>query len=556
MKKIIALLLALSMVLAMSACEMLDAVQAAQDASAAEPAPAMQKDLVVLYTNDVHCGIEKGVGYPAVAAMKKQLEAEGNYVLLVDNGDSIQGEPIGTISKGKLPHALMEAVGYDLAIPGNHEFDYGMDNFLEIAADSAFPYICCNLRYKGEPVFEPYKIFDFDGVKIAFVGVDTPKTITSSTPVFFQDEEGNFVYDFCQDDDGSLLYSTVQASVDAARAEGAKYVILMAHLGIEAECIPYTSSEVVVNTSGIDAVLDGHSHSVVECERIRNKEGKWVLVSQTGTKLGSVGMMVLTTDGKLSTGLVTVTDGSDEAVTAKIAEINADLDKELSKVVAHTDVALTIADPETDARIIRNQESNLGDLCADAYLNIGNADIAFVNGGGIRVTIKAGDITNNDILTVHPFGNVLTVVEVTGQQVLDALEWGSRVTPSETGGFLQVAGLTYEIHTYLPNPCTQDENGLFTGVEGERRVKNVMVGDEPIDPEKTYKLASHDYMLLNQGDGFAMFAGAVKLDAPEIPDNQVLITYIVDKLGGVVGEEYAEPFGQGRIKLVEEAPAA
>ena len=229
-------------------------------------------------------------------------------------------------------------------------------------------------------------------------------------------------------------------------------------------------------------------------------------------------------------------------------------------MVATTEVVLTVNDPVAvdDAgkpiRMVRRAETNLGDVCADAYLDQSGADIAFVNGGGIRANIDAGEITLNEILSVHPFGNSLTVIEVTGQQLLDALEWGARNVPGENGGFLQVAGLTYEIHSYIESGCQSDENGMFTGVKGEYRVKNVMVGGEPLDLTRTYTLASHDYMLLNHGDGYNMFNGCTVLQESVKLDNQVLMDYITGTLNGVVGEEYADLTGQGRIVILEEKP--
>ena len=243
-----------------------------------------------------------------------------------------------------------------------------------------------------------------------------------------------------------------------------------------------------------------------------------------------------------------------------VADATATLNEKLNEVVATTQVNLTINDPEAvdengaPIRMVRRAETNLGDLCADAYLAQSGAQIAFVNGGGVRKNIDAGDITLNNILSVHPFGNAMCVIEVTGQQILDALEWGSRNVPGENGGFLQVAGLTYEIHSYIESGCVSDEDGMFVKVEGERRVKNVLVNGEPIDPNATYTLASHNYMLLNKGDGYAMFEGCKVLQDSVKLDNQVLIDYITENLNGVVGEEYDNPFGQGRIVIVEEAP--
>lgn len=555
MKKILGLLLALTMLLG------------CVGASAETATPA--KDIVVLFTSDVHCGVDTGFGYVGLTAIRDQMLAAGNYVTLVDNGDAIQGEPIGTMTTGSAIIDLMNAVGYEIAIPGNHEFDYGMDRFLELTKEADFPYISCNFNKEGENVFDPYVIKDYDGLKVAFVGVTTPKTITSSTPKYFQNEAGEFIYGFCQDETGEKLYAAVQTAVDAARAEGAQYVVVMGHMGNEASCAPWTYADVIANTTGINAFLDGHSHDTDQVV-MQNKDGEDVIRSACGTKLEGVGYLRISAeDGSMSSGIYTWPNdvsapellGISNDVSAAVEGATSVLSERLAQVVATSTVDLTINDPEAvdengrPIRIIRRAETNLGDLCADAYRTMSGADIAFVNGGGIRVNIAAGDITLNDILKVHPFGNAMCVVEATGQQILDALEWGSRAVPEESGAFLQVSGLSYEIHTYVESTCTQDENGLFTGVAGEYRVKNVKVGDEDLDLAKTYTLSSHNYMLKNAGDGFTMFQDNTVLQDEVMLDNQVLINYITDSLSGNVGTDYAEPYGQGRIVAVPEKPA-
>lgn len=505
------------------------------------------KDIVILYTNDAHCGIEDGMGYQGLSAAKRALLAAGNKVLLVDNGDAVQGDTIGTLSKGEYIIDIMNKLGYDVATPGNHEFDYGMDQFNKLVEKADFDYISCNFVDKdGNPVLKPYVIKEADGVKIAFVGISTPKTITTSTPTYFQDGNGNYIYSFMQDDTGEKLYAAVQSAVDAARKEGAKYVIAMAHLGIEADCQPWTSSDVIVNTSGIDVVLDGHSHSTIAGDIVKNKEGKDVILTSTGTKLANIGCLTITADGKLSTALI-----NDDGMSDTIAEIKSGYEEIVNTVVASTKVELTVNDPVSGERMVRRQETNLGDLCADAYRAMSGADIAVVNGGGIRVSIPAGDITYGQIIAVHPFGNEMCVVEATGQQILDALEMGARNAPGECGGFLQVSGMSYEIDLNVEPTVEVNADGMFTGVSGEYRVKNVKVGDEPLDLAKTYTLASHNYMLKSAGDGMAMFQGCTLLQDSVMIDNQVLINYIVDVLGGVVGEDYADPYGQGRITVIE-----
>ena len=552
MKKIIGMMLVLALLLGCAAF-------------AEEAAPALQKNLVVLFTSDVHCGVDQGWGYAGLYAIKESMAAD-NYVLLVDDGDSIQGEPIGTMTTGESIIDIMNTIGYDIAIPGNHEFDYGMDRFLELTQKANFPYISCNFNKSGELVFAPYVIKEFDGVKIAFIGVTTPTTPRSSTPRYFKNEAGEFIYNFLQDENGDALYEAVQKAVDDARAEGAAYVVVMAHLGNEDECTPWKYSDVIEHTNGIDAFLDGHSHDTDQVI-MKNKDGQDVVRSGCGTKLANVGVLTITTDGKCSTELLSwgcktaapkllgIKNAASEVVSAAADVLN----EKLAQVVATTTVDLIIYDPEAKTeegkpvRIIRRTETNLGALCADAYLDqSGDADIALVNGGGIRVNISKGDITLNDILKVHPFGNSLTVIEATGQQVLDALEWSVHSLPGEFGGFDQVAGITFEVDSTIPTPCVQNESKMFDHVEegAERRVRNVLVAGEPLDPEKIYKVVSHNYQLLENGDGYTMFDGCKVLQESVKLGNQVLIDYITGTLGGVVSEGYEQPYGQGRIVSV------
>ena len=558
-KKFLSLLLALLMV-----CSLVSGMAFADDEAAAVERSA---DIVILFTSDVHCGIDQGFGYAGLSEIYDHLVAQGNKVILVDDGDNIQGEPIGTMTKGEALVDLMNKVGYSVAIPGNHEFDYGMEQFLSLAKQAKFSYVSCNFNHEGELVFDPYVIRELDGMKVAFVGVTTPKTLTSSTPRYFQDENGEFVYGFFQDETGEGVYNAVQSAVDDARAEGADYVVVLGHMGNEEECHPWTYSDVISNVSGIDVFLDGHSHDTDQVV-MKDKDGKEVIRAACGTKLSCIGWCRIDTEGKITTGLYTWNNnesapallGIANKTSALVDKATSALEKKLKEVVASSEVLLTINDPEeVDAngkpiRMVRRAETNLGDLCADAYRIQSGADIAFVNGGGIRVSINAGKITLNDILKVHPFGNAMCVIEVTGQQILDALEGGARAVPGENGGFLQVSGLSYEIHSYFESPCKSDENSMFAGIEGERRVQNVLVDGKPIDPEATYTLASHDYMLLNNGDGYTMFDGAPLLQDRVKLDNQVLIDYITETLEGVIGEEYEDLTGEGRIVIVEEKP--
>ena len=528
-------------------------------------------DTIVLFTNDVHCGIRDGWGYAGVADLKKTLEAEGNEVILVDAGDHSQGGPIGSLTQGTAIIDIMNAVGYDLAIPGNHEFDYGMTQFLNVLAVRAnYPYVSANFMdlTTNTPVFDAYKIIEANGKKIAFVGLSTPESITKSTPAYFMNEERTeYIYGFCQDDTGAGVYTAAQNAIDAAKAEGADYVIIVGHMGIDEQSQPWTAPEVIANTTGVNAFIDGHSHSVIN-KTVKDKNGNDVLHGQTGTKLANVGKLTIKADGTMTIEILPASEKvkDDPEVDAVIAAIEAEFNELLNSVVAHTDHVLTIKNPDTGARAVRSAETNLGDLCADAYRYMFDADVAFVNGGGVRADIAEGDITFQQVINVHPFGNTAVLAEVTGQQILDALEMGARVCPSENGGFLQVAGLTYEIHTYLDANVVIDDAKVWQGpavVGGEYRVKNVKIlnkttGEyEPLDLAKKYTLASHNYMLKDMGDGFAMFGSNITIleDSGKL-DNQVLIDYIqsmpeVDGKHVVTG--YTDPKGEGRIKIVTEA---
>ena len=552
MKRTFALLLALCMVLSLCACggakeeARTEAPVAAPAAEAAPAAPSYNDDIVVLYTNDVHCGVEDGLSYQGVAAVKAGLEAAGKTVLLVDCGDHSQGGTIGTLSKGEYIIDIMNEVGYAMAIPGNHEFDYGMEQFLSNVERANYPYLSCNFVDKdGKAVLNAYEVIEVNGVKLGFVGISTPETLTKSTPTYFQDADGNWIYSFCQDATGEKLAASVQAAVDSVRAEGVDFVIALAHLGIDSESSPWMSTEVITATKGIDVVLDGHSHSTIEGDKVKNAEGKDVLLTSTGTKLDALGCLCLNADGSFSSKLI-----ENKAAADKVAAINAEFDELLHTVVAHTDVDLITKDPETGSRVIRSQETNLGDLCADAYRAMSGADVAVVNGGGIRADIPAGDITFEQIISVHPFGNEMCMCEVTGQELMDALELSVASLPLEFGGFLHVSGMSFTIDMSVESSVVLDENQMFVEVSGERRIKDLMIGGEPVDPAKTYTLASHNFKLKSAGDGYSMFKDNNFLLDCVMIDNQVLINYIVEKLGGTVGEEYADLWGQGRITII------
>ena len=529
-------------------------------AQGAAEALEAQKDIVVLYTNDVHCAIDSNIGYAGLAKYKAEMEKD-NFVVLVDAGDAIQGDTIGTVSKGEYLVDIMNEVGYDFCVLGNHEFDYGTDVLASLLKKADAQYLNATIEYTGNgnnllKDTVPYVIERFGFLDVAFIGVSTPESITKSTPRYFM-EDGQFVYDFAAGED---LYAAVQGYVDEVREKGADVVVVISHLGVEEGSEPNRATDLIANTTGIDALIDGHSHTTEPSMLVADKSGRKVLYTQTGTKLNNIGKLTISKDGSVKAELVAEAE-KDEAVTAFIEDIKAQYESLVNTVVAHTEVELSITD-ENGVRAVRNRETAIGDLCADAYRAVADTDIAFVNGGGIRATIKKGDITTANMISVHPYGNALCSCYATGAEILDALEHSVVNTAAaaasdgkavgESGGFLQVSGIKFTVDTSIPSSVKKDDKGLFVAVEGERRVKDVFVEENgewvPIDPEKTYTVACHNYLLQDMGDGYTMFTDNVYILDKVLIDNQVIINYICDFLGGNVGTEYAEP--QGRITVI------
>ena len=545
MKKLIALLLAVCMVLGL-----MTTVFAADEKS---------NDIVILHTDDAHCGVNDNLGYAGVAAYKAEMEKTHNYVALVDCGDAIQGESIGTLSAGAYLVDIMNEVGYDFAPFGNHEFDYKLPQLAKLTKQAKYQYLACNFKYIGKGTsdlnYKPYEIVTYGDKKVAFIGIVTPESFTKSTPAYFQDESGNYIYSFSEDETGTALYETVQKTVDEVRAAGADYVIAMGHLGNEGITDRWTSKAVIANTTGIDAVLDGHDH-IAGVQKVANKDGKQIVLTEPGTKFENLGKLTIKTDGTITAELISPKEFTekDAGITAYITKLTDTFKEYVSKVVAKSSIALPDKD-ENGNRLVRNHETALGDLCADAFRVMMDADIGIMNGGGIRKPIKAGDITLDNILSVFPWGNLPCKMEVTGQTVLDMLEMGAINYPEESGGFLSVSGLKYTIMAGVPSSIELTDKGEFSKVAGKYRVTNVQVLNkktneyEPLDLNKTYTLGGIDYTILYCGDGFTMFNDSKVLKAGDASytDAQMIVDYIENKLGGTIGEEYAKP--QGRISV-------
>ena len=505
-----------------------------------------KSDVTILYTNDVHTYIDKQspkLTYAAIADLKQSYQDAGKDVLLVDAGDHVQGTAYGSMDEGASIIKLMNAAGYDVATPGNHEFDYGMDRAKAIMKEADFPYLSCNwvdLR-TGLRVLPSVKVFVRGGRRIAFVGVTTPETFTKSTPAYFMDKaQRKYIYDIQGGEDGKKLYDAVQKAIDKAKLL-ADVVIGLGHLGVDPSSSPWTSEEVIAHTSGFDAFIDGHSHTVMENKQVQDASGKAVTLTQTGSYFANVGEMTIAADGTITTKLIPTHEGMDAGIAAMQTSWVNTVDDMLGEKIAVGDSDFYVSDPATGKRRIRSAETNLGDFVADGIYTYFNeveklhCDVAIMNGGGIRADVPAGDWTFKTCKQVSPFGNVACLMSVTGKQIQDALEFAARFAGEggkENGGFLQVAGATYEIHTDIPNTVQTDEKNVWIGsATGTPRVQNVKIYDKasgsylPLDPGATYALAGMNYTLRNLGDGFAMFDGAELIKDYVSEDYLVMSTY-------------------------------
>lgn len=549
-----------------------------------------KSDVTILYTNDVHTYIDKQspkLTYAAIADLKQSYQNAGKDVLLVDAGDHVQGTAYGSMDEGASIIKLMNAAGYDAATPGNHEFDYGMDRAKAIMKEADFPYLSCNwvdLR-TGLRVLPSVKVFVRGGRRIAFVGVTTPETFTKSTPAYFMDKaQRKYIYDIQGGEDGKKLYDAVQKAIDKAKLL-ADVVIGLGHLGVDPSSSPWTSEEVIAHTSGFDAFIDGHSHTVMENKQVQDASGKAVTLTQTGSYFANVGEMTIAADGTITTKLIPTHEGMDAGIAAMQTSWVNTVDDMLGEKIAVGDSDFYVSDPATGKRRIRSAETNLGDFVADgiyAYFNEVeklHCDLAIMNGGGIRADVPAGDWTFKTCKQVSPFGNVACLMSVTGKQIQDALEFAARFAGEggkENGGFLQVAGATYEIHTDIPNTVQTDEKNVWIGsATGTPRVQNVKIYDKasgsylPLDPGATYALAGMNYTLRNLGDGFAMFDGAELIKDYVSEDYLVMSTYAMifdgvdaaglphlssanSPLAAYPGYllNYEQPYGAGRITIL------
>lgn len=506
--------------------------------------------IVILYDNDVHCSVD---GYAKMAALKKEKQAITPYVTLVSAGDYVQGGSMGAASKGGYIVTIMNAVGYDYVTLGNHEFDYGIPRLKELTASLTATVLCCNLidLKAGKRMYKPYEIVDYGGTKVAFIGAATPYSFNSSTPAYFQDDKGKFIYSLSAE----TYYDTFQNFVNDARNQGADYVVAITHLGDDVAYDPINSQELARQTDGIDVILDGHSHSLVPERILTNKAGKPVKYSQTAAHFENLGVLTIQPDGTLTLQLIPTKDYTkeDPHVRGAIDSLQQEYTKLGARKIGRSEVMLPALNADGDW-LVRSQETTLGDFCADALRTTLGTEIAIVGGGSIRNNLAAGDVRYDDIFNVFPFGNTCCTAELTGQEILDVLEFSVAAYPTDFGGFPHVSGLKFSFDPSVESPVVYDVNRSFVKMDGgPRRVCDVQVLNaktnawEPLDPARTYSVGGSAYQLRDAGDGFTMLKG--RGHDTGAADVDQLEKYLVETHHGVIpASVYAQPAGRVTVK--------
>ena len=525
-----------------------------------------KQPIVILYENDAHCAVE---GYARLAGQRDAERQHTPYVAVVSSGDFAQGNTVGSLTKGEAIVRIMNAVGYDYLTIGNHEFDYTVPQMQHLSELLTAKTLCCNFsRYEqdnddkddrdNDDLYPAYEVKDFGGTKVGFIGVATPSTFRSSTPTYFIDDNGNLLYNFHQTD----TYECVQEAVNDAREEGAEIIIVLSHLGDDPE-VAY-SRGLIAATHGIDVVLDGHAHHVLN-ERLVNDRGDSVTLTSTGTKFAYIGRLTIDTDNRVTTELLPISDCHrvNQAVQDTVLAIQQELEARVNAPVGTTAFALADRDNQ-DNRLVRKQETNLGDFMADVARYTTGANIGVCNGGGLRAGLYNETITFGNIVSIWPFNNTMRVVECTGQQLLDAFEVSAANLPRENGDFMHVSGLRYTINPHVPTSVIWDDNRMFNGVGKTRRIAKMEVfmlaGGESdklpyeqrgtwqqVNPNAVYTIGGQSYIIACSGAS-GMFAKMRLLPVEGEPVNDVdAVCAYIQAMGGTINDVYRRP--QGRITI-------
>ena len=533
MRKFLSVLLAMAMVLSLTVTSF--AADTAADAKA-----EMAGKTVILHTNDVHGAVE---GYAYIAQLKADYEAKGAEVILVDAGDYSQGTTYVSSTKGADAVTMMNAAGYDVVTLGNHEFDYGYAQLKENMSKAKFKVVCADVfNEDGTPIFDAsYTYTTKSGVKVGFFGMETPETQTKANPALIKG------LTFADKDAFNKA-----AADQVAALKDADVVICLAHLGVDAESAPYRSTDLYAAVKGIDFIIDGHSHTVM------TKGEKGEPIQSTGTAFKNIGVIVIDDASKKieSNSLYEIKDDTakDATVAAAAKTIVDRVNAEYGVVFAKSEVTLNGAKAPNGNR---DSETNNGDLITDAMiwkvmqnkegLTV-NEDhvVAITNGGGIRAAIAKGDVTKKDINTVLPFGNTVAVVYVTGEQLLEALEASTFSTPTAVGGFPQVSGINFTIHTgkaYDKNDATYPESTYYGPKTINRVVINSVNGKE-FKANEVYAVVTNNFCAAGGDTYYAFKAASAQFDTG-IPLDEAVMEYVTKELKGVIGKQYAAP--QGRI---------
>ena len=490
--------------------------------------------IVILHTNDVHGAIDN---YASVAALKDAYEAAGAQVLLMDAGDFSQGSTSVNVSEGATAVELMNMAGYDVATTGNHEFDFGYANLKTLMEQAEFPILAANaFTAEGELAMdEANTTFQLGDVTVGVFGLATPETATKAHPAKLEGVT------FLAEDE---LFACAQEQVDELTAAGCDYIICLGHLGIDAESTGNRSIDLLENVTGIDVFIDGHSHStqsdIAEETNGTGMVGDTILTS-TGTKLESVGVVDIAADGTIDASTISMeelnaTEGftPDQDIATRVSEINAQIEEDMGQVIGTSEVDL-----DGVRENVRASETNLGDLITDAMLwqagqDNEEVDAAITNGGGIRASIAAGDITKKSVNDVLPFGNTLYVVELTGAELLEALEASTYCTPEPVGAFPQVAGIEFTINTGAAYDAGENYPGTtYAEPASINRVTILTVGGQAFDADATYTIVTNDFLAAG-GDTYYAFSAAESGYDTGISLDQVVMDYITEELDGTV----------------------
>lgn len=546
--------------------------------------------VLILHTNDTHSHIDDGnVSFSQIAVVKDRLRAAGENVILADAGDFSQGTAYGGYDNGRSVIGIMNKTGYDVATLGNHEFDYGIAAMTANVERCAFPVVSCNLMRRESAtspaarVLPSYTVVTSGTARVAFVGATTPTTLVSSRPATFLSPAGDYyAWDFLGGDKGRDLYEAVQDAVDEA-ARQADYVVVLGHLGISPECAPCMSTDVIAHTTNFVAFIDGHSHTAMEGRRVKNAAGKDVVLAQTGCYLDALGCLTFENGACVAAATLFPSKDKNPDVERLETRLIGAVANQLGTRLAAAEFPICAYRPVSGERLARSQDCAAGDFAADAYWwyareKAGLAcDFALVNGGNVRSDLPRGDVTYKTLRLLQPFAGDVSVVEVEGQTVLEALEFGAQfVGEGDNGGFLQVAGLRYSINAKIKSSVRTTPKGVWTGAPcGPRRVHNVEVYDRaagryaPLDPHKTYRAVGSGFTLIDCGDGFSMFKRASCVNNAIAVDYTVLAEYAKAFTKGLDGSprlssansplaklanyqiSYETPDGSGRISIAK-----